>query len=316
MREMSKVIPAIAVLIAAMIGPASAEQDLAMPYQGAHCATTMLGDAARPPAFSEASARRLTQDLQIAEAMVAIAPDREDSYIWLGRRLSYLGRLCEAIDAFSQGIAAFPESYKLHRFRGQTHSRVRAFDLAIADFERAAALAEGAIDSYEPDGAPNAQNLALGTYKSNIYYYWAHAQFGAGDYRGLVINMQRSLAQLAPHIVDEHRIATTYWSYMALMKQGDARAARRLLSRLPDNIPVVEADGYYEAVRLLQGRRSESQLGASRDPIIRFAIAMQRRFNGDETGAQERLRALIADTPNGYWPAEAELAAPRRGQGS
>ena len=207
----------------------------------------------------------------------------------------------------------FPESYKLRRFRGQTLSRVRAFDLAIADFERAAQLAENAIDSYEPDGAPNAQNLALGTYKSNIYYYWAHAQFGSGDYRGLIANMERSLAQLAPHLIDEHRIATTYWRYMALMKLGETRAARRFSTNCP-----ITSRG--RSRRLLRGRapapgrRSEAEVEHARS-IIRFAIAMQHRFSGDEAGAEARLRALVADTPNG-WPAEAELAAPGAARGA
>lgn len=291
---------------------AQAHADVPLPYNAPNCTTTMMGEPVRPVRFSEATQTRLSQDLLIAEVALAIAPDREDNHIWVGRRLSYLGRYCEAIDAFTRGIAAFPESYKLRRFRAQTLARVRAYDLAIEDYTRAAALSDNARDSYEPDGAPNAINMALGTYRSNIFYYLAQTQFAVGDYAGVVQNMERSLAVMPPHLVAEHQIATTYWRYMALMKQGDARAARRLLARMPNNIEPVEASQYLEAVRFLQGRVREDALQHARDPVVRYAVAMQKRFTGDEAGADAALRAIVADTANGYWPAEVEIATPDR----
>jgi tetratricopeptide (TPR) repeat protein len=295
--------------------PAAAQgADVPVPYRGTHCTTTLLDQPVRTPAFPAALQARLDQDLRIAEAALAIAPDREDHHIWLGRRLSYLGRLCAAIDAFSRGIARFPESYRLRRFRGQTLTRVRAFDLAVRDFERAAALDAGATDSFEPDGAPNAQNLALGTYRSNIFYYLAQTRFATGDYRGLVADMERSIAAMPAHILPEHLIPTTFWRYLALRKAGDNAAAQQLLAALPDDIRPVEAAQYYEAVRLLRGQVREEALTMPRDSIVRFAVAMKHRFDGDEAGARQRLAALIADTPNGYWPAEVELAAPDRGR--
>ncbi|MDQ8757708.1 hypothetical protein RCO27_15880 [Sphingosinicella sp. LHD-64] len=304
---------AVAALWAA--GPAHAQDgEIPLPYRGAHCTTTLTDQPARPPAFPPAVQTRLDQDLRIAEAALSIAPDREDHHIWLGRRLSYLGRLCEAIDAFSRGIERFPDSYKLRRFRGQTLTRVRAFDLAVRDFERAAALDAGATDSFEPDGAPNAQNLALGTYRSNIFYYLAQTQFATGDYRGLVANMERSIAAMPAHILPEHLIPTTFWRYLALRKAGEGAAAQQLLAALSDDIRPVEAAQYYEAVRLLRGQVREEALTMPRDSIVRFAVAMKHRFDGDEAGARLRLAALIADTPNGYWPAEVELAMSDRGR--
>ena len=77
---------------------------------------------------------RLEQDLEIARAVFDVAPDREDSYIWLGRRLGYLGRYAEAIDVFTAGLEEFPDSYKLHRFRGRHRARNRDFAGAIADY--------------------------------------------------------------------------------------------------------------------------------------------------------------------------------------
>jgi tetratricopeptide (TPR) repeat protein len=295
-------------------GPAHATPEVTFPFDGKHCRTTLVGTEVRQPAFPDAIRTRLEQDLAIAEATLRIAPDREDSHIWLGRRLSYLGRLCEAIDAFSAGIHKFPESYKLRRFRAQTLTRVREFERAAADFQDAARFdAASPTDSFEPDGAPNAQNLMLGTYRSNIYYYLAQTQFALGDWRGLVGNMERSLAAMPANLVPEHQIPTTFWRYLALRKAGAKDEAQALLAKLPDDIPVVEAQAYYQAVRMLRGTVPVAEGDSSRDPLLRFAAAMKRRFDGDETGARKRLRAIVDETANGYWPAEVELATRDRG---
>ena len=77
---------------------------------------------------------RLEQDLEIAKAVMEVAPEREDSYIWLGRRYGYLTRWPEAIDVFTQGLELFPDSYKLLRFRGRHGARNGEIELAIEDY--------------------------------------------------------------------------------------------------------------------------------------------------------------------------------------
>lgn len=295
------------------IMPATARDDVPLPFQGLHCTTTLLDAPARPLVLPAEFQRRLDQDLQIAQAMVRIAPDREESHIWLGRRLSYLGRQCEAIDAFSRGLQQFPDSHKLLRFRAQTLTRVRAFDRALADFQRAAQLAGAVPDRYEPDGLPNAQNLMLGTYRTNIHYYMAQTRWATGDYRGLVADMDASLALMPAHLLAEHQIPTTFWRYLALRKLGDTVAAQGLLDQLPEGIEPVEAAQYLRAVQLMQGRLTPADLADDKDSLVRFALAMKSRFDGNDAEAQRRLRALIEETPGGYWPAEIELTAPDRG---
>jgi tetratricopeptide (TPR) repeat protein len=59
--------------------------------------------------------------------------------IWLGRRLAYLGRYRDAIDALTKGIAKHPTEARLYRHRGHRHITIRKFALAIADGDRAKA---------------------------------------------------------------------------------------------------------------------------------------------------------------------------------
>ena len=78
---------------------------------------TLIGTPLREPDWTRTTKARLEKDLEIAQAVMSIAPEREDSFIWLGRRLGYLVRYQEAIDVFSDGLELFPDSYKLLRFR-------------------------------------------------------------------------------------------------------------------------------------------------------------------------------------------------------
>ena len=66
------------------------------------------------------------------------------------------------------------------------------------------------------------------------------------------------------------------------------------------------------AVQIMQGRLDPAAFKDSRDSTIKFAIAMERRFAGDETGARALLTEIVRENPQGHWPSEAELAAPDR----
>ena len=149
---------ALALVLAA--GPAAAQPTAANAGQ---CTTSLIGTALTLPKFSEATQKRLDQDIEIARAALRIAPDREDSHIWLGRRLDYAGRICDAVDAFTDGLKAFPNSYKLYRFRARDLTRARQFDAALADYSKALELMGDTPDSFEPDGLPNPIGLTIST---------------------------------------------------------------------------------------------------------------------------------------------------------
>ena len=104
-------------------------------------ATSLLRKPLRRPALPDEVRRRLEENLSRARARHDEAPGEEETVIWLGRRLAYLGRHGEAVEVFSGGIAAHPESYKLLRHRGHRHVTLRRLDDAIADLSRAAELA-------------------------------------------------------------------------------------------------------------------------------------------------------------------------------
>lgn len=267
---------------------------------------SLIGTPLREPAWSAETRTRLEKDLEIAEAVLAVAPEREDSYIWLGRRLGYLVRYRDAIDVFTEGLEHFPDSYKLLRFRGRHLARNREFDRAIADYRRAAALVENVQDSYEPDGVINARHQYLGSYRANIHYYLGQTSWAVGEYGDVLRGMERSsIEPLVQH--SDRLVATTYWRYLAHRKLGHDDAALRLITGIPENLELLENHTYYEGVLFFKGVLTEQELLPRADSISKFAIAMEHHFKGEDDVAATMWREIIEDSAQGFWPAESEL---------
>jgi tetratricopeptide (TPR) repeat protein len=239
---------------------------------------------------------------------MAVAPEREDSYIWLGRRLGYLTRWREAIGVFSQGLERFPDSYKLLRFRGRHLARARQFEKAVEDYRRAVELVENVQDSYEPDGIINARHQYLGSYRSNIHYYLGQTSWAIGDYESTVAGMERAAREpLVQH--DDRRVATSYWRYLALRRLGRDEEARAIVEQIPEGLTLVENFTYYESVLYFLGVRTEEEILPRADAVIRLAIAMEHSFRGENDTAKRILREIVDGSAQGFWPAESELVA-------
>lgn len=273
---------------------------------------SLIGTPLRNPDWSPETVARMEKDVEIARAVLAIAPEREDSYIWLGRRLAYLNRFDEAIAVFTTGLERFPDSYKLLRFRARKLARSRRFDEALSDYARGIELAEHVQDSYEPDGIPNARNQFLGSYRSNLHYYHGQTSWAVGDYAATLAGMDRSARE--PLVQnDDHQVAIRYWRHLALRKLGRHDEARAAVADTPAELELLENEGYYDGVRYLQGRLDADEVLARRDPISSFAVAMDLLFRGDRDHAARLLEHIILDSPQGFWPAETELLALRAG---
>lgn len=267
---------------------------------------TLLGTPLREPAWSPAVRARLIEDLEIARAQFDVAPDREDSYIWLGRRLGYLARWQAAIDVFTRGIEKFPDSYKLYRFRGRHLARNRQLHDAIRDYRRAAEFIEDRQDSFEPDGIINSRHQYLGTYKSNIHYYLAQTSYAVGDYETTVAGMRRALAEPLGQSPDR-LVSSSYWLYLGLRKLGRDAEAEALVANIPEGLDIIENHTYYQGVQFFNGSRSAAELLPRADGLVKFAIAMDHHFAGRQEEAATMWRQIVEASAQGFWPAEAEL---------
>ena len=211
-------------------------------------------------------------------------------------------------DVFSKGLEQFPDSYKLLRFRGRHLARNREFERAIADYRRAAEMVEGIQDSYEPDGIINARHQYLGSYRSNIHYYLGQTSWAVGDYQATLAGMTRAASEpLVQH--DDRRVATGFWQYLALRKLGRDEEAAAVVAAIPEDLDLVENHDYYNGVRFFKGTLSEEELLPRAGLNAMFGISMVHLIEGRTEKAAEMLRQLVANSSQGYWPAETELLA-------
>jgi tetratricopeptide (TPR) repeat protein len=269
---------------------------------------TLIGTPVTEPAWQPETRARLEKDLEIARAVFAVAPEREDAYIWLGRRLGYLARNGEAVDVFTEGLDRFPDSYRLLRFRGRHLARNRQFERAIADYRRAAALVEDVEDSYEPDGIINSRHQYLGSYRSNIHYYLGQTSWAVGDYQATLEGMMRAAREpLVQH--DDRRVATAFWQYLALRKLGRHDEASIVVKAIPEGLDLVENHDYYLGVRFFNGAIDEAALMSRAGLNSTFGVAMVHLIEGRTERGAAMLRDLVAGSSQGYWPAETELLA-------
>ncbi len=267
---------------------------------------TLIATPLTEPAWSPEVRARLEEDLTIARAVMEVAPDREDSYIWLGRRLGYLARFPEAVEVFTRGLEKFPDSYKLFRYRGRHLARSRDFENAIADYRRAADLIAGQPDTFEPDGILNSIEQPITTYTSNIHYYLGQTSMAVGDYETVVTAMERALNEPMGQSADR-LVSTAYWRYLGYRKLGQDASAQAVVDAVPDDLQLIENFTYYDSVRFFKGTRTREELLPEADNLIKFAIAMDHHFRGEQEIAEEMWRDLVVNTAQGYWPAEAEL---------
>lgn len=269
---------------------------------------TLIGTPLSEPGFSPELRAELELDLAIAEAAMVLAPHREDSYIWLGRRLGYLGRFEDAVVVFSDGLELFPDSYKLLRFRGRHLARNRQFEAAIADYTLALELMEGVQDSFEPDGIANAYNLPLGTFRSNLHYYRAQTSFAVGDFDTLVSGMQSALDE--PLLMDptgDMGVAIAYWLYIGHSLLGDQAAAHASLAPVHAELPLIENANYLRGALFFKGEIRREEMENFSGAIEQFALAMTDRLAGDNAAAEARLEAIVRAGASGFWPAETEI---------
>ncbi len=268
---------------------------------------TPTGREFREPRYSDATQARLEKDLEIAKAVMEVAPDREESYHWLGRRYGYLGMLPQAIEVFSEGLDKFPESYRLLRYRARHLARNYQFEQAIADYNLAAEILENHADSYEPNGIANALNITISTFKQNIPYYLAQTSMATGDYETTVRGMDEAMDTPVHFAELEQDVAAVYWKYMGLRKLGRHAEAEEAIKMIPDEAELIENDQYHRAVNYLKGLYTRAEFLEIADPIGKYAIAMKDHFEGRNDEAIKMWREITAASPRGYWPAEAEL---------
>ncbi|HVS16956.1 MAG TPA: hypothetical protein VMT18_00045, partial [Planctomycetota bacterium] len=211
----------------------------------------------RPPLEASLLAER---EAALAEAQAALErdPSDADAWIWVGRRLGYLGRFRESERQFAQGAARFPDDPRFPRHRGHRLITLRRFAEAERELGRAALLAQGRPDAIEPAGLPNAAGIDIDWLQHSIHYHLGLARYCQGDWRGA---SDAFGACLALSRNEDARCSAAYWLVLALRRQGRLAAAGAVLDELAGGeVEVVEYAAYRDLLRHFAGRLDRDAL--------------------------------------------------------
>jgi ketosteroid isomerase-like protein len=295
---------AVVLLPAALAATVAVQGGTSAPGKAYETVSLFGRPLAAPPAPAAA-----IQAIEQARRDFEAAPT-EDHYIWLGRRTAYAGRYRDAIAIYTDGLARFPGSYRLHRHRGHRYISDRQFTRAIADFEKAAELARGRPLEVEPDGAPNKAGIPVSNTQFNIYYHLGLARYLARDFAAAEAAYRECLKWSKN---DDSVVAVTDWLYMTLRRTGRNAEASRLLEPLRPGMPLIENGAYLDRLLMFKGAIPEADFARSKagetppETAIRdYGLGMAALWRGDRARARE-LFGRQAGTP--AWSSFATIAA-------
>lgn len=260
---------------------------------------------------------KLEADLAAAREAYGEDPADEERTIWLGRRLAYLGRYREAIEVFTAGLSAHPDSYRLLRHRGHRYITTRQLDLAIADLGRAATLIDGVPDAVEPDGAPNPAGIPRSTSHSNIWYHLGLAHYLTGDFAAAATAWESGMPFSS--VNDDMSVADRYWLYLSLRRLGRDAEAAALLEPIREEMDILESFAYHDLLRMFRGDLSPDEVLAGvedgvEDATRGYGVGAWALVEGQRDEAAATFRRVVEGdswAAFGFIAAEAEIARGR-----
>ena len=276
---------------------------------------SLLGESLVAMPMSPEQRREKLALLAEAEADLARDPSSEAAAIWVGRRLAYLVRYRDAIDAYSRALLQHPDSHRLLRHRGHRWITLREFARAEADLAQAWRLAQSHADEIEPDGLPTPGVPPRSTDHGNILYHLALAKYLQGDFAGAARVWSLALDAATN---DDTRVACAYWLYLSAQRAGEGDAAARALASVRSSgeggMDVRENATYWNLCLVLKGTIDPSTLAAADGPLglgvdkatLEYGLSMADLLHGDAEAARARWEKIVSETD---WPAFGHIAA-------
>lgn len=270
---------------------------------------SLLGARLEPPAGDPESRGRALAQLSAAEQDYARDPSLEHT-IWYGRRAAYLLQYARAIAIYTEGLARFPEAHQLYRHRGHRYISTRQFSLAIADLERAAALARSQPVEPEADGIPNSLNQPLSNTHFNIWYHLGLAHYLSGDYASAA---EAYRVCMGYSLNDDCLTATSDWLCMTYGRLGEHAAAAALLERIRPEMELVEDHAYHRRLLMYKGLLAPEDLMAEGGDLDELTLVTQGYGVGNwylARGDAQRALAIYEQVlATGSWSAFGYIAA-------
>ncbi len=284
----ARVLSVLALLIIAPLADAATQ-----PAAGKPEATSLLGKPLYPIQLAPEAKKTADANLLKAREDYAKAPGSADAIIWLGRRLAAAGYVREAIDAYTKGIAKFPNDARFYRFRGHRYVSVREFDKAIADLTQASQLIAGKPDEPEPSTA-DPKVMSSETLHYAIYYHLGLAHYLKADFENALKVYRQCLAVAKGN--DDQTVGVSDWLYMTLRRLNRTAEAAKALDAIVVGMKVKDDQQVLRPAADVQGPEDAGGAAAEgrrpccdRDAGLRRGelVPVQRQEDGGEDGLRE-----------------------------
>lgn len=215
-------------------------------------AISLLGDTLYTMELPRERKLKYDSALRIARQNYQQNPENLENIIWLGRRLAYLSRYQEAIDVYTEGLKAHPDSPELLRHRGHRYISTREFDKAVDDLQRSAVLIMDQPLKEEPNGIPIPlpEDDRPTSLQFNIFYHLGLAYYLKGEYGKAAQAYEQCLNYSE---TDDEIAATADWLYMAYRRLGEDEVAEETLAMIQEDMDIRENEGYFERLLMYKG---------------------------------------------------------------
>jgi tetratricopeptide (TPR) repeat protein len=183
---------------------------------------SLLGEPLYPFSLSKAARAKADEDLRTAHAAYAKTPNDVAAIIALEQAHLAFGRVGDSIEILTHGLEANPDDPRLLLERGRDYIRIRKFEVAQRDLEKAAAA------------LPNAScALGFARYLAGAYAR-AQASYAACREPGLFgyLSARRAGQASAPRPAESAPVAAAYLDAVERLLEGNADEATKRLKEI------------------------------------------------------------------------------------
>jgi len=185
----------------------------------------------------------------------------EQNYIDLGNSYASIYQFNNAIKIYTDGLALYPNSFKLLRFRAHRLLSIRKVDEALADLEKALGFMD---ETYANEVEYGVDGKMQGTYEHWIYYHLGLGNYLKGNYEKAISAYENCLRTSASGL---DKAGSVYWLSTCYFKAQDTEKGEQILA---DFVFDPDTDlNYSYSLRILlhQGKKKPQDLMDTDKPI-------------------------------------------------
>ena len=232
----------------------------------------------------------------------------EDDYVEMGKQLVGTARYKQAVENFTEGLAKFPNSYKLLRNRGHRYITLRELEKSIADLTKGEELirTEPDVMEFGLDGKPTA------TVRHQIWYHIGVYHYLKKDYAKSAAAFEQAVATGGDL---KNVVGASDWLYNCYQRINEKEKSIALLKPITPESDTDRENPYFRRIMLYKGVITPEELMnvkmapdsmSVQDVTKMYGLANWYSYKGDQTTARTLYGTILKSDA---WPGFAYAAA-------